>query len=287
MGTSGHKIFEDDFAVEIRESYLEKLFDGQSNEQATDLLIQENEHADIDERSVFWLALASVQFEYGRLLDRVKNKAIELIDSGEDLVKWNGDKKRAKELQNLKSKLLSEQPSQKKLVKRKVLTRSGDVFAFRYDPEFFAFGRVIKDGYIAVYQFKSSTSKLKVEDVIREKVAFLVSTTNDGFYDRKWKIIGNRPLEKIFTDPIYFFHVPVGSVECSVFNIWEDAVSKVIPEADCKKMKWGHFGIEQWGSYSTPHLVQRLKAKLENRPYQQGYLPENWEALHFRRSRID
>ena len=286
MGTSGPKIFQDDFASDIRASYIERLFDGLTNEQATDDLIEKNADNDIDERSVFWLSLAATQFEYGRLLEKVKKKALEIIDSGEDLKKWDGNKKRAGELQNLKLKLLSKQPKEKKLVKRKTITQSGDVFSFKLESSNFAFGRVLKEGFIAIYQFKSPTAKLPVEVVLENKIAFVVGTTEDGFYDRKWKVIGNSPLEKFFTDPIYFFHIPVMSNLCTVFNIWDQSNSrKIILESECKKMRWGHFGIEQWGSYSTPHIVERLNAKLEAKTYHKGHLPENWETLHYRRSR--
>lgn len=288
MGTSGYKIFQDDFALDIRDYYIEKLFNGLSNEQTTEELINENQDADEDEYSVFWLSLASVQFEYGRLLEKVKNKAIEIIDSGEDLKKWNGDKKRAKELERLKVKLKSEQPKEKKLVKRKTKTNSGDFFTFKIDSENYAFGRILLEGHIAIYEFKSNTNKLSLNEISQNKIAFVIGTTEDGFYNRKWKIIGNKPLESIFTQPIYFFHIPVMSKICTVFNIWENWDSrKELHEDECKKMDWGHFGIEQWGSYSTPHIIERLNAKMNKKPYLKGHLPDNWEELNFRRNRID
>src|SRR5690348_5631783 len=128
MGTFGYKIFQDDFALDIRERYLDMLYDGISNEQATHELIRENMDGDIDEEPVFWLSLAATQLEYGRLREEVKKKALSIIDSGSDLPRWNGDKKRIKELELLKSKLIAEQPKEKKLVRRKIKTQSGDLF---------------------------------------------------------------------------------------------------------------------------------------------------------------
>jgi hypothetical protein len=285
MGTFGHKIFQDDFALDIRERYLDMLYDGISNERATDELIRENMNGDIDEEPVFWLSLAATQWEYGRLREVVKEKALSVIDSGADLQRWDGDKKRIKELEQLKSKLVAEQPKEKKLVKRKLKTQSGDIFVFKIDTEYFAFGRVLKEGYIAIYQFKSISNKVSIEEIIKNKVAFVIGTTDDGFYSRKWKIIGNRPLEELFKEPIYFFHLPVMSNECRVFNIWENHKYRIIKEFECQKMNWGHFGIEQWASYSTGHIIERLKAKLDSTPYQKGFLAENWEALHFRKRR--
>lgn len=53
-----------------------------------------------------------------------------------------------------------------------------------------------------------------------------------------------------------------------------------------KKMlskKWGHFGIEEWAAYSSHDIIERLNAKLNGTPYQEGCLPDNWETLHYRR----
>lgn len=285
MGTFGYKIFQDDFALDIRERYLDMLYDGISNEQATHELISENMDGDIDEEPVFWLSLAATQLEYGRLREEVKKKALSIIDSGSDLQRWNGDKKRIKELELLKSKLVADQPKEKKLVRRKIKTQSGDLFVFKMDNEYFGFGRVLKEYFIAIYLYKSTTNKVPVEEVIQKKVAFVIGTTEDGFYNRKWKIIGNCPLENLFTEPIYFFHQAVMSDECRVFNIWKDHDYKIILESECKNMTWGHFGIEQWGSYSNGHIIERLNAKLEGRAYRK-YLPENWELLQFRSTSI-
>jgi hypothetical protein len=284
MGTFGHKIFEDDFAIDIRERYLEMLYEGISNTQATNELIAENRGADIDEEPVFWLSLAATQWEYGRLVEKVKKKALSIIDSGVDQEKWNGDKKRIKELEQLKTKLLAKQPKEKKLVKRRLKTQSGDVFVFKLDDEYFAFGRVLKEYYIAVYQFKSTTNQVPIEEVIQNKVAFVIGCTDDGFYSRKWKIIGNSPLEKLFEEPIWFFHQGMPLHDCRVFNLWQedDNHLRIIPESECKKMNWGHFGIEQWEAYNTKDIIERLTAKLENRPYIEEFLPDNWETLYFR-----
>lgn len=35
MGTFGHKIFDNDFALDVRDAYLDYLFDGLSSTQAT------------------------------------------------------------------------------------------------------------------------------------------------------------------------------------------------------------------------------------------------------------
>jgi hypothetical protein len=283
MGTIGHKIFQDDFALDVRERYLDMLYNGTPNEKATNELITEHMNDDEDEMPVFWLSLAATQWEYGRLMEIVKQKALSLIDSGVDQENWNGNKKRIKELDKLKSKLLTPQLKEKRLVQRRIKTQPGDVFVFKIDDDHYAFGRVLKPIYIAIYQFKSKSNKLPIEEIIQNKIAFVIGTTEDGFYNRKWKIIGNSPLEQFFTNPIYFFHIAIESDECRVFNIWLDHEYNIIKETECQKMQWGPFGIEQWSPHSSESIIKRLTDKLNGTPYNKGLLPENWESLHYRK----
>jgi hypothetical protein len=87
-----------------------------------------------------WFALADTQWKLGRLEDRVRDKAIEIIDDGSSLDRWRegGDKmvaRRQKFLDALKQQLLSPQPPRKTIkVKRpsKIATWvPGELFAYR------------------------------------------------------------------------------------------------------------------------------------------------------------
>jgi hypothetical protein len=154
MGTFGTAIFSDDFACDIRDEFKELLGEGMSSEEATKFLIENNDEAESseDEASVFWLSLAAVQWQTGRLLEEVKQKAIEVIDTDADLKRWEleGDErlvtKRKKELIKLKEKLLSPQPQQKKIAKvyREFTPfEIGDVFSYAHSSGKFALFRVI------------------------------------------------------------------------------------------------------------------------------------------------
>jgi len=85
MGTWGHKIMEDDLAAEVRDEYLELLYGGLSTDEATAKLCAGFGPGHEDERPVFWLALAHTQLEVGRLTGQVKERALAIIRSGEDL----------------------------------------------------------------------------------------------------------------------------------------------------------------------------------------------------------
>lgn len=124
MGTDGPALFSDDTASDVRGMYREFVGDGLSGPDATDRLMREwgDLLVDPDEGPVFWLALASTQWKVGRLEPRVLSKALEVMDSGADLRRWQHDRKllakRTKVLADLRSQLESPQPAQKRIAKR-------------------------------------------------------------------------------------------------------------------------------------------------------------------------
>lgn len=259
MGTWGHKIMEDDFAVEVRQEYLEMLYDGLSSEEATDRLSAGQGPGDMDERSVFWLALAHTQLEYGRLTGQAREQALAIIQSGEDLERWEGNKKRQRVLQALDKKLRGPQKAPKKLVKRPPRLRQGDLFRFRIDDQRYGFGRVLTETERAIYQFTSEEKRPALEEVITSDVLFVVGSTDDGFARRQWHVIGNAPLEEHLTRPIYFFHQAVGDNLCGVYNIWDPEHAPTRKHIDeCQD-------LEQWGAWSSNHIIDRVVAALEGK----------------------
>src|SRR5262245_19409500 len=109
MGTLGHKLFDDDFALDVRDAYIEALTSGVTSQQATDSLLEQFAPAltDEDEAQVFWMALAETQWNLGRLVDGVRARALEAVDVevGEE---WGElRKKRSSELARIRKKLLA------------------------------------------------------------------------------------------------------------------------------------------------------------------------------------
>jgi len=121
MGTWRTGIFDDDDAADVKEDYRNLVADGNSGEQATAILLQKWKSS-IDS-TVFWLALAATQWRCGRLEDRVKSRALEIVESGADLERWkqSGDrnplKKRTAVLERLRTQLTSPQPKPAKIRK--------------------------------------------------------------------------------------------------------------------------------------------------------------------------
>ncbi|MGG0459188.1 hypothetical protein [Bacillus mycoides] len=139
MYVSGVGIFEDDLSEDIKFGFKDLMSEGYSSEDATNILMNTyisslRKH----EENVFWLALAAIQWELGRLEPLVKEKAIYIIESKSDLKRWWREpelmKKRELVLEKLKEKLVSPPPEPKKLKRRVALKTEleiGDVITYQ------------------------------------------------------------------------------------------------------------------------------------------------------------
>lgn len=155
MGAWGTAIFSDDLASDIRDSWKELLGESLSPEQATKVIIKNYgaELNDPEEKLVFWLALAASQWKTGRLQLAVKDKALQIIDSKENLKYWKAKgatktdiKKREKVELKLKEQLLSKQPDSKripKVYKENSKFQIGDIFSYKHQSGKLALFRVI------------------------------------------------------------------------------------------------------------------------------------------------
>ncbi|MBA9026505.1 hypothetical protein [Peribacillus huizhouensis] len=139
MGAWGVAILSDDIAEDVRFRYKDLLGNDYSNEEASRIVIEEylNE-LDDEEVTSFWLSFALIQWKLGRLQEKVKNKALQIIDSGADLERWEEDpklkKKREAVLYKLKEQLNSPQPQAKKVPKRFVsdtTLKAGDAISYQ------------------------------------------------------------------------------------------------------------------------------------------------------------
>jgi len=122
MGVWGTAIFSDDNASDLREDYRRLIADGISGPEATDRLLREwAPKGDPALEPVFWLALAVTQWGCGRLEERVKAKALGVIEDGSALSEWRGGKlerKRQVVLDATRKKLESPQPEARPIKKR-------------------------------------------------------------------------------------------------------------------------------------------------------------------------
>ena len=90
MGAWGTSLYSNDLACDIRGDYLDELKRGETNEEATLKLIKKNlcNMVDGEDEPLFWFALADTQWNYGRLLQNVKDKALLFIESDKESERW-------------------------------------------------------------------------------------------------------------------------------------------------------------------------------------------------------
>ncbi len=139
MGTWGVGIFSDDLAADLRGDFRDLIGEGMTPGQAVDKLLSEYASSvhDDEEMPVFWLALAASQWQLGRLEGRTRENAIRLIESGQDLVRWERPKdreKRAALLSQLRERLLSPPPPPKRVPRGLKSANNwavGQIIAFR------------------------------------------------------------------------------------------------------------------------------------------------------------
>ena len=139
MGTWGVAIFSDDLAADLRADLTELIGEGLSVSEATDRLMTEYASSlnDPDEKTVFWIALASAQWKIGRLEERTKQTALQIMDDGSDLIRWQNPKDRARRaevLEKARAELLSAQPPAKRIprsIKEANDWQIGEIIGFR------------------------------------------------------------------------------------------------------------------------------------------------------------
>jgi len=146
MGAWGTKLYQDDLAEEVRDYYKEQLHRGKRGEEITqELLVQyQSSISDPDDAPIFWFALADTQWNLGRLESYVKEQALYYINDGSDLKRWEDAgtsyiKSRTKIIAELKEKLLSKQPDEKKVSQYKLYHcdwKIGDVYAYQLSGDY-------------------------------------------------------------------------------------------------------------------------------------------------------
>jgi hypothetical protein len=115
VGAWGTGIFSDDTAADVRDEYRGYLAEGMEGTAATDKLLSlfKDSQNDADDGPSLWLSLAATQFRYGRLEERVRDRALKIIDDGSDIDRFSGDirlkRARKRVLQKLRAQLIGPQ----------------------------------------------------------------------------------------------------------------------------------------------------------------------------------
>lgn len=182
----GHGFFQNDVTMHTATKYIYLLNIFENNEQATNKLIEYNKNIieDKERAPLFWIALANVQWDYGRLLKNVKEKAIQCIESGDKIEKWK------KELEKVKKKLNSKQPAKKKIEKIiKLKTpnwKKGDILLYQ-----------IRNKELKEHKWYNKYVLLQVIGMKKTEISYLLP---DEFYDEEeiivlYNWIGNHQID--------------------------------------------------------------------------------------------
>ncbi|MBR1663125.1 MAG: hypothetical protein IJ696_02220 [Ruminococcus sp.] len=143
MGAWGLKISENDIYCDIKETYSAFLRSGMSDEDAVANVINEFVEylCDSDDAPIFWLSLAEIQWNWGRLSFEIRKKALENITlSRSEYNIYNTSTEvfaeRMKILDELQEQLSAPQPKRKVFRKKKYprcAWNNGDVFRYEFE----------------------------------------------------------------------------------------------------------------------------------------------------------
>jgi hypothetical protein len=139
MSAEGVGLYQDDTGHDVRAEFREHVGEGLTPEVATTKM--ENGWRDVlsdeDVYCAFYLALADTQWRLGRVVPRVRDTAISLIDSGRDLRRWEYSApfhhKRQTVLEQVRKRLASEPPATKAVRNSKAFRsdlNAGDVIHY-------------------------------------------------------------------------------------------------------------------------------------------------------------
>ena len=123
MGAWGFGVREDDFVLDVIGAFEDFLKAGKNMREATDALQSRFVAAlsDEDDGSLFWLAVADVQWTYGSLDSHVRDQVRQDLESGRSLAAWSesehGLSRRRAALEKFLGKIEQRNPRPKKLPK--------------------------------------------------------------------------------------------------------------------------------------------------------------------------
>ena len=145
MGIWGFELYQNDTSLDVKDEFEELFHAGKTTQEITDKLIESYKGimGNSQEEPLFWYALADVQWNFGVLLPAVKERALYWINKDSCMancqeIRVTAKSQWKKTLDDLQTKLLSQQLPAKKPVKKRLYKcqwKLGDVFAYKLESD--------------------------------------------------------------------------------------------------------------------------------------------------------
>ena len=136
------KIFDNDFALDVKTDFVNLIGVGMSIEEIEDFIMQYQPQIDDDDSCAFWTALAKIEWDYGLLQENTKKKAQYVIKTFPDnhlYISEKDQEKRSQELEKLYLQLdtINEKPRKiRKTYVYRISWKVGDIFAYPLDNQY-------------------------------------------------------------------------------------------------------------------------------------------------------
>lgn len=252
MGAWGTGILDNDTTCHVRDDFISYLEEGKTSEEATKTILDEySMEDDLEEKSLVYIGLATIQLEKNCLQENVRKMAIEMIESGSDLLLWEeGNKKEYEErkqvLNNLKAELLNSKSKATTRTKKRRRKKLGDVYAIPLPNGKFAFGRIFKDAGIGIYKHIGES----IEDVpMGEDYQFIVGVYENVLKSGNWTVVENRPFnneEEAYPPPSCIIDNISGE-----YSIYYKGEIRRATKSECE-------GLEIAAVWADNHIIDRI-----------------------------
>jgi hypothetical protein len=251
MGAWGTGIFDNDTSCDVRDNFINLLEEDKTAEEATIMILDEYlTEEDLQELSLVYIGLASIQLEKNCLQEEVREMAVKMIECG-DLELWdeNNEKEyegRKQVLTELKKELLFPKLKAPKSTKKRRRIKLGDVFAIPLPNGKYAYGRVFDDAGFGVYEYIGESM---VDTPKSEDYQFNVGVYKHALMSGEWTFIENRPFkseEEAFPPPACIIDSISGE-----YSIYHKGKIKSATKSKCE-------GLEIAAAWEANHITDRI-----------------------------
>lgn len=256
MSGWGTKIFDNDFALDVKTDFVNLIGIGMPIEEIEDFILKYQPQMDDDDSCAFWTALAKIEWGYGLLQENTKRKAQHVIKTFPDshlYMEKKDQEKRSQELEKLYLQLDTTNEKPRKIRKTYVYRTSwkvGDIFAYPLDNQ-----------YVYIYIVGVKRLKHRIEQMSKDEVfikVFKKSSNNlldikefNSILFKKYKQIGTGLFEWSYIQKLWC----TGKREQQRFE------QKLIYIGNCPvkvKQQYLNSGVVCW-NYSYDELENTLR----------------------------